>query len=155
MHGFHQSQVANCNSATGCTKPSQTYSLAPLSYSTSSPSSSASSRLLLSCTSEYPKLERVIITTCKNLATERGLCTQCTPSNNGRGRLRSQGHVLIMAARKKLGEEDDDLPDSMAKSNGDASIISFEDTAPLTGPTSHHHSTNVSVVYTMCAFCSQ
>ena len=82
MHGFHQSQVANCDSATGCTKPSQTYSLAPLSYSTSSPSSSASSRLLLSCTSEYPKLERVIITTCKNLATERGLCTQCTPSNS-------------------------------------------------------------------------
>ena len=101
MHGFHQSQVANCNSATGCTKPSQTYSLAPLSYSTSSPSSSASSRLLLSCTSEYPKLERVIITTCKNLATERGLCTQCTPSKvtvRNSGRLTTPDSLVTLSA---------------------------------------------------------
>ena len=106
MHGFHQSQVANCNSATGCTKPSQTYSLAPLSYSTSSPSSSASSRLLLSCTSEYPKLERVIITTCKNLATERGLCTQCTPSLYGVAgildtRILREGVAALLAAMKR------------------------------------------------------
>lgn len=47
---------------------------------------------------------------------------------------------IRMTARRKLSEEGDDSLDSMMAAKGDASVVSFEDTAPLTGPT---YSTNV------------